>query len=84
MIAMISPGVNSCEHSLNTLRYADRVKELVAGDVQTNSGSDNETDDDDGDLLQLRSLNENDMTPEMLNLHQFISELEIGESKFDL
>ena len=28
-IAMISPGMSSCEHSLNTLRYADRVKELV-------------------------------------------------------
>lgn len=26
---MISPGMSSCEHSLNTLRYADRVKELV-------------------------------------------------------
>ena len=25
---MISPGMNSCEHTLNTLRYADRVKEL--------------------------------------------------------
>ncbi|XP_058810453.1 kinesin-like protein Klp10A isoform X2 [Phymastichus coffea] len=29
MIAMISPGMSSCEHSLNTLRYADRVKELA-------------------------------------------------------
>lgn len=28
MIAMVSPGLGSCEHSLNTLRYADRVKEL--------------------------------------------------------
>jgi kinesin family protein 2/24 len=27
MIGMISPGMDSCEHSLNTLRYADRVKE---------------------------------------------------------
>lgn len=27
---MISPGMQSCEHSLNTLRYADRVKELGA------------------------------------------------------
>ena len=23
-IAMISPGMNCCEHTLNTLRYADR------------------------------------------------------------
>ncbi|NWZ27921.1 KIF2A protein, partial [Asarcornis scutulata] len=29
MIATVSPGMRSCEHSLNTLRYANRVKELV-------------------------------------------------------
>lgn len=28
MIANVSPGSMSCEHTLNTLRYADRVKEL--------------------------------------------------------
>jgi len=28
MIGAISPANNSCEHTLNTLRYADRVKEL--------------------------------------------------------
>lgn len=28
MIAMISPGMSSTEHTLNTLRYADRAKEL--------------------------------------------------------
>ena len=31
MIGNISPGKISCEHSLNTLRYADRVKELKKG-----------------------------------------------------
>ena len=30
MIAMISPSMSTCEHTLNTLRYADRVKELNA------------------------------------------------------
>ena len=33
MIAMISPGFSSCEHTLNTLRYADRVKELKKSKV---------------------------------------------------
>nr|CAI5832189.1 unnamed protein product [Callosobruchus analis] len=47
MIAMISPGVNSCEHSLNTLRYADRVKELGGGDLQTAGGADNQDDSED-------------------------------------
>ncbi|NXA35988.1 KIF2A protein, partial [Eudromia elegans] len=28
MIATVSPGMRSCEHTLNTLRYANRVKEL--------------------------------------------------------
>lgn len=28
MIGNISPSIGSCEHTLNTLRYADRVKEL--------------------------------------------------------
>ncbi|XP_060517031.1 kinesin-like protein Klp10A [Cylas formicarius] len=28
MIALISPGMDCCENTLNTLRYADRVKEL--------------------------------------------------------
>jgi hypothetical protein len=32
MIAMISPGSLSAEHSLNTLRYADRVKEFKKAD----------------------------------------------------
>lgn len=28
MIANVSPAAGCCEHTLNTLRYADRVKEL--------------------------------------------------------
>ena len=31
MIGNISPSVGACEHTLNTLRYADRVKELKKG-----------------------------------------------------
>ena len=35
MIATISPGMGCCEHTLNTLRYADRVKELGVDDVNS-------------------------------------------------
>jgi kinesin family protein 2/24 len=68
---MISPGLMSCEHSLNTLRYADRVKELAADPLDAGGkGSQNAVDvgtisplieedgqDADDDLAQLRSLN---------------------------
>jgi len=41
MIGNISPALGSCEHTLNTLRYADRVKELKSGKTSkpTNRGS---------------------------------------------
>lgn len=59
MIAMVSPSQNSVENTLNTLRYADRVKELVAkedgsvGDNPDTLGIDCEKSsepDDDGQL----------------------------------
>ncbi|TPX63285.1 hypothetical protein SpCBS45565_g06716 [Spizellomyces sp. 'palustris'] len=39
MIATISPNISNSEHTLNTLRYADRVKELK-GDSQISDGED--------------------------------------------
>lgn len=58
MIAMISPGLSSCEHTLNTLRYADRVKELVVKDiVEVCPGGDTEpieiTDDEEEEELNM-------------------------------
>jgi kinesin family protein 2/24 len=55
MIAMISPGMQSCEHSLNTLRYADRVKELGAESPEMKSNEDEIEDmqvEDDLAILQ--------------------------------
>ncbi|EDW86283.1 uncharacterized protein Dwil_GK17268 [Drosophila willistoni] len=57
MIAMISPGLSSCEHTLNTLRYADRVKELVVKDVAEIGPGDSEPvdlmdDEDEDEQLQ--------------------------------
>nr|XP_033505886.1 kinesin-like protein KIF2C isoform X1 [Epinephelus lanceolatus]XP_033505887.1 kinesin-like protein KIF2C isoform X1 [Epinephelus lanceolatus] len=38
MIAMVSPGMTSCEYTMNTLRYADRVKELK-GNAKSNGAA---------------------------------------------
>ncbi|VDN05365.1 unnamed protein product [Thelazia callipaeda] len=51
MIAMISPGMSCCEHTLNTLRYADRVKELGA-DESSNAPLEDEH-------LMLKNIGEN-------------------------
>lgn len=45
MIANVSPTASCCEHTLNTLRYADRVKELRRG------GSSSETATNSYDML---------------------------------
>eukprot|EP00550_Attheya_septentrionalis_P012955 CAMPEP_0198304958 /NCGR_PEP_ID=MMETSP1449-20131203/57663_1 /TAXON_ID=420275 /ORGANISM="Attheya septentrionalis, Strain CCMP2084" /LENGTH=591 /DNA_ID=CAMNT_0044007487 /DNA_START=561 /DNA_END=2336 /DNA_ORIENTATION=- len=33
MIATVSPGASSADHTINTLRYADRIKEQKVGDM---------------------------------------------------
>ena len=38
MIAMVSPGDSDAEHTLNTLRYADRVKELNVEELKQRGG----------------------------------------------
>ena len=38
MIANVSPASGCCEHTLNTLRYADRVKELKKGNDGVGNG----------------------------------------------
>ncbi|XP_022115689.1 kinesin-like protein Klp10A isoform X3 [Pieris rapae] len=93
MIAMISPAMSSCEHSLNTLRYADRVKELGTSEGPRRGESplaDVEMEPEQDDLAHLRSLNNNcylvypeegDMSAEMYNFHEAIDELQRAEEE---
>ncbi|XP_069837310.1 kinesin-like protein KIF2C isoform X3 [Dendropsophus ebraccatus] len=63
MIAMLSPGFNSCEYTLNTLRYADRVKELSPHAAE---GSDNQRmETENGDETQ-SSLEESECQDDMM------------------
>ncbi|KAG6441909.1 hypothetical protein O3G_MSEX002029 [Manduca sexta] len=89
MIAMISPALSSCEHSLNTLRYADRVKELGTADPRRADSPPRDVDMQDlhdmqpahDDLAHLRSLNEGDMSAEMYTFHEAIDELQRAEEE---
>ncbi|XP_076331186.1 kinesin-like protein KIF2A isoform X3 [Tachypleus tridentatus] len=89
MIAMISPGLSSCEHSLNTLRYADRVKELGVDnpenpEVRADQNEDVEMmtqDDDDDDFALLRSTNEGELSEDLVTFHAAISHLQRMEEE---
>jgi len=56
MIAMIGPSMASCEHTLNTLRYADRVKELSVGESEEQVVDQVEEEDEEDELEADESL----------------------------
>ncbi|XP_078657809.1 kinesin-like protein KIF2A isoform X4 [Branchiostoma floridae x Branchiostoma belcheri] len=92
MIAMISPGSASCEHTLNTLRYADRVKELGPGDpgapgpsqglsaIPENSRN-NSLSPQNSDLQLLATQNEGEVSFELLHFHEALQELQEMEEQ---
>ncbi|XP_035189305.1 kinesin-like protein KIF2C isoform X1 [Oxyura jamaicensis] len=85
MIAMISPGMSSCEYTLNTLRYADRVKELSphngGGETQNHMEIENEETEISGESSGLQHNlskdEEEDMSPHMFNFREAM--IQIGE-----
>jgi len=90
MIAMISPTLSSCEHTLNTLRYADRVKELGAREPVKDSDDDAammhlEDDEEDmsgdSDLAQLRSLNDGECSVDWYNFQESVAQLQLLEEE---
>ncbi|XP_074526044.1 kinesin-like protein KIF2A isoform X3 [Halichoeres trimaculatus] len=91
MIATISPGMTSCENTLNTLRYANRVKELTVDPNQMIEGGRpnihavNQLDllDEDwlsispqrDDLKLLCEQNEEEVSPQLFTFHEAVSQL---------
>ncbi|XP_005101516.1 kinesin-like protein KIF2A isoform X2 [Aplysia californica] len=84
MISMISPGMSCCEHTLNTLRYADRVKELGPGgpvegkssDVAQNNFPVDGTSPQNSDLALLKTSNAEEVTEELLTFHQAMNKMQ--------
>ncbi|XP_071755745.1 kinesin-like protein KIF2A isoform X1 [Centroberyx gerrardi] len=91
MIATISPGMTSCENTLNTLRYANRVKELTVDPNQVMEGGRpnihtvNQLDllDEDwlssspqrDDLKLLCEQNEEEVSPQLFTFHEAVSQM---------
>ncbi|XP_044157390.1 kinesin-like protein KIF2C isoform X2 [Bufo gargarizans] len=70
MIAMLSPGFNSCEYSLNTLRYADRVKELSPRGAESAENQPMETENgDESSLGESESQDDLSLKDEELSSH---------------
>jgi len=87
MIAMIGPCMSSCEHTLNTLRYADRVKELAISKDGKGEGDVVELDeseemlDENSDLAQLRSLNDGECSADWYHFQESVAQLQILEEE---
>uniref|UniRef100_A0A6G1S6W1 Kinesin-like protein n=1 Tax=Aceria tosichella TaxID=561515 RepID=A0A6G1S6W1_9ACAR len=83
MIAMISPGMQSCEHSLNTLRYADRVKELgtEGPELKSDENGENDAMSPEDDLALLHNSNSAEISQDMHTFHEAISHLQDMEDE---
>ncbi|XP_049664596.1 kinesin-like protein KIF2C isoform X1 [Accipiter gentilis] len=87
MIAMISPGMSSCEYTLNTLRYADRVKELSphngGGETQNQMETENEETETSGEGSghNLSKDEEEDISPHMFNFREAMTQISEREEK---
>ncbi|XP_054837260.1 kinesin-like protein KIF2C isoform X2 [Eublepharis macularius] len=86
MIAMISPGMNSCEYTLNTLRYADRVKELPRNGTAGETHNLMETVSEGLEISEegsnhLHEVSEDELSPHLFSFREAITRISELEEK---
>merc|ERR1719334_1872678 len=81
---MIGPSISSCEHTLNTLRYADRVKELAVGSTEDVGGDTEEECDNNcnqSGLAELRNLNVGECSQDWFGFQESVARLQALEEE---
>uniref|UniRef100_A0A8C5SKM0 Kinesin-like protein n=1 Tax=Laticauda laticaudata TaxID=8630 RepID=A0A8C5SKM0_LATLA len=86
MIAMISPGMSSCEYTLNTLRYADRVKELPSSGTAGEAQNCMETENEEFEISREESdhileLSEDELSPHLSSFRDAVTRISELEEK---
>uniref|UniRef100_A0A8D2IWF3 Kinesin-like protein n=1 Tax=Varanus komodoensis TaxID=61221 RepID=A0A8D2IWF3_VARKO len=89
MIAMISPCMNSCEYTLNTLRYADRVKELPHNGTTSERQNSMETENEELCINEESAntspcelqLSEDEMSPHLSSFRKALTRISELEEK---
>jgi len=88
MIAMIGPSMASCEHTLNTLRYADRVKELSVGEseelvIDKDEDEDLEADEslEQSGLVQLQNLAGEECNEDWVQYQESLAVMQVLEEE---
>ncbi|XP_045786860.1 kinesin-like protein KIN-13A [Trifolium pratense] len=78
MISCISPNAGSCEHTLNTLRYADRVKSLSKSGNPRKDQAPNPVPQSDKDVLSTSSLPDSTYAEDFYDQRQEVKTVDMG------
>ncbi|GAU11175.1 hypothetical protein TSUD_197990, partial [Trifolium subterraneum] len=78
MISCISPNAGSCEHTLNTLRYADRVKSLSKSGNPRKDQAPNPVPQSDKEVLSTSSLPDSTCAEDFYDQRQEVKTVDIG------
>ncbi|KAK2412061.1 Kinesin-like protein KIN-13A [Trifolium repens] len=78
MISCISPNAGSCEHTLNTLRYADRVKSLSKSGNPRKDQAPNPVPQSDKEALSTSSLPDSTSAEDFYDQRQDVKTVDMG------